>query len=91
MSLDLSVTIYDVDSSKVNIDDSQVNKVYYSEKIGLRQVRNYCPVGFNCPRSSLFKWKDLPVLKKDNIARIYQNICLEKRNHQILMAKCQRL
>ena len=41
MSLDLLVTLYDVDSSKSKIDRSHVNKVYYSENMGLTHVGNY--------------------------------------------------
>jgi len=40
--LDLLAPLFYIDSSKLNIDGSQVNKVYYNENTDSKQLMNYC-------------------------------------------------
>ena len=41
-SLDLLTTIFNIPSSKSDIDGSMVNKVYYEEENGLERIQKYC-------------------------------------------------
>ena len=41
-SLDLLTTIFDIPSSKSDLDGSMVNQVYYHEENGLQRIEKYC-------------------------------------------------
>jgi uncharacterized protein YprB with RNaseH-like and TPR domain len=71
-SLDLLTSLFNIDSSKSNIDGSQVNKVYYSENKGLTQIVNYCQGDVIATAQVYLKLKGLPAVKKDNITRVDQ-------------------
>ena len=72
MSLDLLTSLFNIDSSKSNIDGSQVNKVYYSDNQGLMEIVNYCQGDVIATAQVYLKLKGLPAVKKKNITRVDQ-------------------
>jgi predicted PolB exonuclease-like 3'-5' exonuclease len=72
MSLDLLTSLFNIDSSKSNIDGSQVNKVYYSDNQGLMEIVNYCQEDVIATAQVYLKLKGLPAVKKENITRVDQ-------------------
>ena len=72
MSLDLLTSLFNIDSSKSNIDGSQVNKVYYRDNQGLMEIVNYCQEDVIATAQVYLKLKGLPAVKKENITRVDQ-------------------
>lgn len=65
-SLDLLTTIFNIPSSKSDIDGSKVNKVYY-EQGDLEKIKNYCTADVSVLAQLFLKMKSFPVLKEENI------------------------
>ncbi len=66
-SLDLLTTIFDIPSSKSDIDGSKVNEVYYHEKDGLQRIEKYCQGDVIATAQLYLKMKSLPLVKSENI------------------------
>ena len=66
-SLDLLTTIFNIPSSKSDIDGSMVNKVYYEEENGLERIRKYCQGDVIATAQLFLKMNALPVVDEKNI------------------------
>lgn len=66
-SLDLLTTIFDIPSSKSDIDGSKVNHVYYHEKNGLEKIEKYCQGDVIATAQLFLKMKSLPLVDTKNI------------------------
>lgn len=65
-SLDLLAAIFNIPSSKNDMDGSQVNHVYYKEK-NLEKIKNYCVSDVVVLTQLYLKLKGMPVLDTKNI------------------------
>ncbi len=66
-SLDLLTTIFDIPSSKSDIDGSMVNQVYYEEDNGLERIEKYCQRDVIATAQLFLKMNALPVTEEKNI------------------------
>lgn len=66
-SLDLLTSIFDIPSSKSDIDGSQVNEVYYNEENGLERIERYCQGDVIATAQLFLKMYTLPIVKKEYI------------------------
>ncbi|MEQ8469937.1 MAG: 3'-5' exonuclease [Marinoscillum sp.] len=66
-SLDLLTTIFDIPSSKSDIDGSMVNQVYYQEENGLERIEKYCQGDVIATAQLFLKMNALPVVNERNI------------------------
>ena len=66
-SLDLLTTLFDIPSSKSDIDGSKVNEVYYHEKGGLQRIEKYCQGDVIATAQLYLKMKSQPLVKTENI------------------------
>ena len=66
-SLDLLTTIFNIPSSKSDIDGSMVNQVYYEEENGLERIRKYCQGDVIATAQLFLKMNALPVVDEKNI------------------------
>jgi len=65
-SLDLLATIFDIDSSKKDIDGSKVNKVYYKDK-DIEQIEAYCKQDVSVTANLFLKLNLMPAILERNI------------------------
>lgn len=65
-SLDLLATVFNIPSSKSDIDGSKVNSVYYSTG-DLEKIKNYCTADVHVLAQLFLKMKCLPSLKPENV------------------------
>ncbi len=65
-SLDLLATIFNIPSSKGEIDGSQVNEVYYKEK-NLKKIADYCLGDVIAVAQLYLKMKGFPIIATQNI------------------------
>ena len=65
-SLDLLATLFEIDTSKDDIDGSMVNKVYYKEQ-GLQRIAQYCKKDIVVTVQLFLKLKSLPAVEESNI------------------------
>jgi 3'-5' exonuclease len=65
-SLDLLASIFNIPSSKSDIDGSKVNKVYY-EQGDLEKIKNYCTADLSVLVQLYLKMKSFSMLKPENI------------------------
>ena len=66
-SLDLLTTIFNIPSSKSDIDGSMVNQVYYEEENGLERIRKYCQGDVIATAQLFLRMNALPVVDEKNI------------------------
>lgn len=66
-SLDLLTTIFDIPSSKSDIDGSLVNEVYYKEENGLSRIEKYCQGDVIATAQLFLKMHALPLVKPEHI------------------------
>jgi hypothetical protein len=66
-SLDLLAALFDIPSSKSDIDGSQVNKVYYGEANGLERITDYCMKDVVVTSQLFLRLKSLPPIDPNNI------------------------
>lgn len=66
-SLDLLTTIFDIPSSKTDIDGSMVNHVYYHEENGLQRISRYCERDVVATAQVFLKLHALDLVKSENI------------------------
>ncbi|MCZ8214775.1 MAG: 3'-5' exonuclease [Cyclobacteriaceae bacterium] len=65
-SLDLLASIFNIPSSKSDIDGSKVNSVYYQQG-DLEKIKNYCTADVLVLAQLFLKMKSLPVVKGENV------------------------
>jgi len=65
-SLDLLASIFNIASSKSDIDGSKVNSVYYQQG-DLEKIKNYCTADVLVLAQLFLKMKSLPTLKGENV------------------------
>ncbi|MBV6643912.1 MAG: 3'-5' exonuclease [Cyclobacteriaceae bacterium] len=61
-SLDLLANLFDIPSSKDDIDGSQVNPVYYQEESGLERIARYCERDVVVTAQLYLQLKNLPLI-----------------------------
>ena len=66
-SLDLLTTIFEIPSSKSDIDGSMVNQVYYEEANGLQRIETYCQGDVIATAQLFLKMNVLPTVAEKNI------------------------
>ena len=70
-SLDLLAALFEIPSSKSDIDGSQVSQVYYEENdpigIGLERIAEYCARDVVVTAQLLLKLKGQPLIHEKNI------------------------
>jgi hypothetical protein len=66
-SLDLLAAIFNIPSSKGEMDGSQVNEVYFKEK-NLKKIADYCLGDVIAVAQLYLKMKSLPLVATNNIA-----------------------
>ena len=66
-SLDLLTTIFNIPSSKSDIDGSMVNKVHNEEENGLERIQKYCQGDVVATAQLFLKMNALPVVDEKNI------------------------
>ena len=69
-SLDLLTTIFDIPSSKTDIDGSKVNQIYYQEENGLDRIKEYCSGDVIATAQLYLRLNSLPAIKQENITII---------------------
>jgi len=67
-SLELLAAIFDIESSKSDMDGSMVNEVYYRDK-GLEKIKEYCLQDVIVTANLFLKLNCLPVISPENIIR----------------------
>lgn len=65
-SLDLLAAVFGIESSKGDIDGSQVGKTYYEEK-NLQKIADYCKRDVIVTAQLLLKLKNIPLIIPENI------------------------
>ena len=65
-SLDLLAALFDVESSKDDIDGSQVYKVYYQEN-NLERIAKYCKRDVMVLAQVFMRLNQMPLMTKDEI------------------------
>lgn len=65
-SLDLLASIFNIPSSKSDIDGSKVNSVYYQQG-DLEKIKNYCTADVLVLAQLFLKMKSLPIVKGENV------------------------
>jgi DNA polymerase elongation subunit (family B) len=66
-SLDLLLALFNIPSSKSEMDGSKVNGVYYQEK-DLKKIATYCVSDVVAIAQLYLKMKNLPLIEERNIA-----------------------
>lgn len=66
-SLDLLTTLFDIPSSKEDMDGSMVSRVYYHEPEGLERIESYCKRDVIATAQLYLRLNNLPLIKEDQI------------------------
>jgi len=66
-SLDLLTTIFDIPSSKSEMDGSMVTKTYYEEENGLKKIEDYCKKDVIATAQLYLKLNNFPLIGADHI------------------------
>lgn len=66
-SLDLLTTIFDIPSSKKDLDGSMVTKTYYEENAGLNKIEEYCRRDVVATAQLYLRLNNLPLIAQDQI------------------------
>lgn len=66
-SLDLLTTIFEIPSSKKELDGSMVTKTYYEEKDGLKKIEEYCQKDVVATAQLYLRLNNLPLIDPDQI------------------------
>jgi len=67
-ALDLLATLFDIPSSKISMDGSEVSSVYYEDK-NLQKIAEYCVEDVIVLIQVFLKLKMVPIIKPENIVR----------------------
>ena len=65
-SLDLLASIFEIDSSKRDLEGSMVNKVYYKDK-DIKRIEDYCKQDVSVTANLLLKLNFMPAIAEKNI------------------------
>ncbi|MEO9872428.1 3'-5' exonuclease [Ekhidna sp.] len=66
-SLDLLTAIFDIPSSKKDLDGSMVTKTYYEENDGLKRIEEYCRKDVVATAQLYLRLNNLPLIAQDQI------------------------
>jgi hypothetical protein len=66
-SLDLLTSLFDIKSSKAEMDGSMVNDVYYNSEGGLEKIATYCRGDVVATSQVFLKLNSLPLIEKTDI------------------------
>lgn len=66
-SLDLLTTIFDIPSSKKDMDGSMVTKTYYEDKDGLKKIAEYCRRDVVATAQLYLRLNNFPLIAQDQI------------------------
>lgn len=66
-SLDLLTTIFDIPSSKKEMDGSMVTKTYYEQKEGLQKIEEYCRRDVIATAQLYLRLNNLPLIEEKQI------------------------
>ena len=66
-SLDLLTTIFDIPSSKMEMDGSMVTRTYYQEKEGLQKIEEYCRRDVIATSQLYLRLHNLPLIEEGQI------------------------
>ena len=66
-SLDLLTTIFDIPSSKTDMDGSMVSKTYYQEPDGLKKIEEYCRRDVIATSQLYLRLNNLPLIEPEQI------------------------
>lgn len=66
-SLDLLTTIFNIPSSKSDMDGSMVTKTYYEDKNGLKKIEEYCKRDIIATSQLFLRLHNLPLIHEDHI------------------------
>lgn len=66
-SLDLLTTIFEIPSSKEDMDGSMVTKTYYEEKGGLKKIEEYCRRDVIATAQLYLRLNNLPLIEEKQI------------------------
>ncbi len=66
-SLDLLTTIFDIPSSKTEMDGSMVSKTYYQEKDGLQKIEEYCKRDVIATAQLYLRLNNLPLIEESQV------------------------
>ncbi|MEM9894829.1 MAG: 3'-5' exonuclease [Bacteroidota bacterium] len=66
-SLELLTTLFDIPSSKTDMDGSMVSKTYYQEEDGLEKIASYCRRDVVATAQLYLRLHNLPIVAEDNI------------------------
>lgn len=66
-SLDLLTTIFEIPSSKKDIDGSMVTKTYYEDNNGLKRIEEYCKRDVVATAQLYLRLNNLPLIAPDQI------------------------
>ncbi|WP_258103176.1 ribonuclease H-like domain-containing protein [Marinoscillum sp. MHG1-6] len=69
-SLDLLTTIFDIPSSKSELDGSKVNYTYYHETEGLKRIEKYCQGDVIATAQLYLRLNSLPLVDPKNITTV---------------------
>ena len=69
-SLDLLTSIFEIPSSKSDLDGSMVNEVYYQEKNGLERIEKYCQQDVIATAQLFLKLNSLAIVEPQNIKTV---------------------
>jgi hypothetical protein len=68
-SLELLAALFDIETSKSEMDGSMVNSVYYEEK-NLEKIKEYCLQDVIVTANLYLKLNCLPIVRAENIVRV---------------------
>lgn len=66
-SLELLTTIFDIPSSKKDLDGSMVTKTYYTENEGLKKIEEYCRRDVVATAQLYLRLNNIPLIAQDQI------------------------
>ncbi|HAA11198.1 MAG TPA: 3'-5' exonuclease [Cytophagales bacterium] len=69
-SLELLATIFGLDSSKSDIDGSQVNEVYYGEEEGLERIAHYCRADVLVTTNLYLKMRGEDIITEEQVVMV---------------------
>ena len=72
-SLDLLSTIFEIPSSKSEMDGSMVTKTYYEEENGLQKIEEYCKRDVIATAQLYLRLNNLPLIEEEQISIITQD------------------
>ena len=69
-SLDLLTTVFNIPSSKTEMDGSMVSKTYYQEKDGLKKIEAYCKRDVIATAQLYLRLNNLPLIEEQQVQMV---------------------